>query len=92
MHRNDMKPEDALIECFYSWASGAWQDDNATYNLEEIMNHIERMIAARGLVGVSTLDPAEVCPECGMPDNCGDCNHTLLSTEELASLGLFEDR
>lgn len=28
----------------------------------------------------------ETCPECGQPDNCGDCDHTPLSPDELESL------
>jgi hypothetical protein len=24
----------------------------------------------------------ELCPECGQPDNCGDCNHERLSDQE----------
>jgi len=28
----------------------------------------------------------ELCPECGQPDNCGDCDHTPLTDEERARL------
>jgi hypothetical protein len=43
------------------------------------------------LYGVSTLPWQELCPDCLMPDNCGDCNHTRLSDADLASLGLYDD-
>jgi hypothetical protein len=29
----------------------------------------------------------ELCPECGQPDNCGDCNHKKISNEEAKELG-----
>lgn len=41
------------------------------------------------LVGLSTIE--EICPDCHMPDNCGDCDHTRLSDEDLAEMGLFDD-
>jgi hypothetical protein len=28
-----------------------------------------------------------LCPVCGQPDNCGDCDHTPLSPDEIAELG-----
>jgi len=28
----------------------------------------------------------EACPECGQPDNCGDCNHTKLTDEDVKYL------
>lgn len=28
----------------------------------------------------------ERCPACGQPDNCGDCEHGMLTTEEFALL------
>jgi len=32
----------------------------------------------------------ELCPECGQPDSCGDCNHERLTDEEVVEL-LGED-
>jgi hypothetical protein len=29
----------------------------------------------------------ELCPECGQPDNCGDCNHGPLTHDEVRELG-----
>ena len=29
----------------------------------------------------------ELCPECGQPDNCGDCDHTPLPHDEVIELG-----
>jgi hypothetical protein len=29
----------------------------------------------------------EFCPECGQPDNSGDCDHTPLSPEDVKTLG-----
>ena len=29
----------------------------------------------------------DLCPECGQPDNCGDCNHQPLTPTEVAWLG-----
>lgn len=29
----------------------------------------------------------ERCPECGQPDNCGDCTHEKLSAEDVLELG-----
>lgn len=29
----------------------------------------------------------EPCPECGQPDNCGDCNHEPLTDAEVLDLG-----
>lgn len=29
----------------------------------------------------------ELCPECGQPDNCGDCNHQPLTDTEVRQLG-----
>lgn len=29
-----------------------------------------------------SLPASERCPECGQPDNCGECDHTPLSDEE----------
>lgn len=37
---------------------------------------------------LSELPARERCPKCGMPDNCGDCNHVPLNDAELACLGL----
>lgn len=34
----------------------------------------------------SELPWEELCDECGQPDNCGDCDHTKLSDEEVAQL------
>lgn len=33
------------------------------------------------------LPAEELCDICGQPDNCGDCNHERLSTEDVAALG-----
>ena len=38
------RPEKALQECYDLWASGAWPDSNAQYNLEEVMGHIENLL------------------------------------------------
>lgn len=43
-HRDDMSPLDALTECHDMWASGAWDDRNAVYNLEEVMAHVRRLL------------------------------------------------
>jgi hypothetical protein len=32
------------------------------------------------------LSADELCPECGQPDNVGDCDHTQLSPEEVRQL------
>jgi len=32
------------------------------------------------------LSENEVCPVCGQPDNCGDCDHTQLSEKEIKIL------
>jgi hypothetical protein len=40
---------------------------------------------------LSSLPASETCPDCFMPDNSGDCNHTRLSMDDLARLGLFDD-
>lgn len=37
------------------------------------------------------LPQAELCPECGQPDNCGDCNHEPLTDEQAAELGAITD-
>lgn len=34
---------------------------------------------------------AEVCPECGQPDNCGDCNHARINDEQALELGAVVD-
>ena len=28
----------------------------------------------------------ELCPDCGQPDSCGDCDHSPLSQEEIEFL------
>ena len=43
-HRDDMRPVDALTECYDMWASGAWDDRNAVYDLAEVMAHVGRML------------------------------------------------
>ena len=48
MHRNDMIPEHALYECFDLWASGAWPVENADANLDEVMEHIARLLKIPG--------------------------------------------
>lgn len=44
----------------------------------------------RGLLGAHQMDNMEdpPCPECGQPDNCGDCNHTPVLCEHGLSLWL----
>jgi hypothetical protein len=32
------------------------------------------------------LSAAELCPECGQPDSCGDCNHEPLSNADFMLL------
>lgn len=32
------------------------------------------------------LPDDELCPTCGQPDNCGDCDHTEMSEEEAKTL------
>lgn len=32
------------------------------------------------------LPKSELCPECGQPDNCGDCTHDQLSPENVGEL------
>jgi len=43
--RDDMTPLDALREMFDLWASGAFDDRNTQYVLDEVMGHIERLDA-----------------------------------------------
>jgi hypothetical protein len=43
-HRDDMTPLDALTEAYDLWGSGAWPDENAVYNLAEVMDHVKRLI------------------------------------------------
>jgi hypothetical protein len=33
------------------------------------------------------LSEAELCPECGQPDNCGDCTHEPLTAAQVVQLG-----
>ena len=33
------------------------------------------------------LPENELCPDCGQPDSCGDCNHSPLTQEEIEILG-----
>ena len=42
--RDDMAPLDALAECYDLWASGAWPDENAVYNLDEVMAHLSALL------------------------------------------------
>lgn len=42
--RGDNAPEVDLFECYTLWASGAWDDRNATDDLAEVMSHIERLL------------------------------------------------
>lgn len=42
--RSDMEPLDALAELSDLWGSGALDDRNAKYDLEEVMGHVERLI------------------------------------------------
>lgn len=44
-HRDDMPAAAALWECYDLWASGAWDDRNAVYNLEEVEAHLDRFRA-----------------------------------------------
>jgi hypothetical protein len=32
------------------------------------------------------LPASELCPTCGQPDNCGDCNHEPYTDDEAACL------
>lgn len=48
-HRDDMPPADALAECYDLWVSGAWPDSNALANLEEVMEHVKRLLDASTL-------------------------------------------
>ena len=34
-----------------------------------------------------TLPKEELCPTCGQPDSCGDCNHEQLTSSEVKILG-----
>lgn len=38
-------PRAALADCLESWGSGSWQDSNAVANLDEVMAHVERLLA-----------------------------------------------
>lgn len=42
--RMDMPPLEALRECYDLWASGAWRDDNAVYDLGEVMGYVNRLL------------------------------------------------
>lgn len=33
----------------------------------------------------------DVCPECGQPDNCGDCTHGKLTDQDVIDLGGLPD-
>jgi hypothetical protein len=33
------------------------------------------------------LPKSELCPKCGQPDSCGDCNHKKLTIREVLYLG-----
>jgi len=33
------------------------------------------------------LPEAELCPECGQPDSCGECNHQPLTEDQVEFLG-----
>jgi hypothetical protein len=33
-----------------------------------------------------SLTRKELCPVCGQPDNCGDCNHKKLSAQNVIDL------
>jgi hypothetical protein len=33
-----------------------------------------------------------LCPECGQPDSCGDCNHEQLTAIEVVKILFGEDR
>ena len=33
------------------------------------------------------LPKNELCPKCGQPDSCGDCNHKKLSKADVIKLG-----
>jgi hypothetical protein len=46
-HRDDMSPRDALIECYDLWASGAWDDRNAVYDLAEVMGLINHLVSSQ---------------------------------------------
>ncbi len=33
------------------------------------------------------FDVRELCPECGQPDNCGDCTHNKLDDDDVLEMG-----
>jgi len=38
------------------------------------------------------LPKKELCPKCGQPDSCGDCNHKRLTNKEVEILkGMFKE-
>lgn len=41
---SDYDPVLALTECHDLWASGAWPDENAAANLDEVMAHLEKLL------------------------------------------------
>lgn len=46
------------------------------------------MARAREITYVQSWpEGTELCPVCGQPDNCGDCDHTPLPMEQVAELG-----
>lgn len=49
MDRNEMPPIEALKDCYDSWASGSWRDENAVLDLEETMGHIENLLEGLGI-------------------------------------------
>ena len=38
------------------------------------------------------LPAKELCPICGQPDNCGDCNHKKLTKEQAIEMGATNEQ
>ena len=62
-HRDDMAAPDALWECYDLWASGAWDDRNAEYHLEEVEQHLARFREERESERARHLDTGVLPPE-----------------------------
>lgn len=61
--------------------SPAWQDTQMTS--QQMLAQIWERAAERR----ASMIEAGLCPVCGQPDNCGDCNHRPLTEAEWARLG-----
>lgn len=55
-HRDDMPAEVALYECFDLWAAGVWEDVNADANLDEVMQHLARLLEIPGQAVSQVMD------------------------------------